>query len=168
MNKIIFTVLLGIVFSIMPSRTHAWWPFQTITPTYTPTPTPFILQIKPNIQLDKIKLISTVTPTLEPTPTVTNTPTSTPTPSTVSTTPDATGTSMPKEDEKATASNAADATETASPTATTAPAPGGIQTKDIVTYVLIGAILVVLLAQALMPKKDIKPEAKKEGPKISE
>jgi len=130
------------------------------TPTPTPTPTPKFQIVNPAL-IDKIKLIETATPTLEPKLTVTPTPvvivvTATPT-------VQANESIAPTQDAKATdAGN----TVTTPPTASNAAnAQTGLQTKDIVTYILIGAILLVLLVQAFMPKKGAKPEAKSEEPK---
>jgi hypothetical protein len=114
------------------------------------------VQLNPN--LNKNIQFVTSTPTFTPTPTpetketVTPSTTGTITPST---------TIMPDETGKATD------TGTASNAATT-PVATGIQTKDIVTYVLIGAILLVLLAQAFWPKKNNTPETKPEEPKTEE
>lgn len=130
--------------------------FATATPIHTPTPV-IIKQLDPNI-IQKMPIVTlgaknTVTPTPTPETKATVTPT-------VTETVAPTATSAPEEQEKATDTGTV-TTETATPTATQT----GIQTKDIVTYVLIGAILLVLIIQAFSPKKDEKKEEKTEGPK---
>jgi hypothetical protein len=120
------------------------------TPTLTPVPTKIDIQLKPG--LNKLPLVTLgAKNTVTPTATITNTPT----PTASAATPTATETVAPLEKNDSTASDAA---TTPSPT----PAPTGIQTKDVVTYGLIGAIVIVLLTQAFGKKKDDKPEEKKE------
>jgi hypothetical protein len=124
----------------------------------TPTPTPQLLKFDPNL-IKKITLPigakSTVTPTAMLGAKDTVTPTL-----------NASETAVPNETSKATdAGNAVTTPPTASNAAN---APAGVQTKDIVTYILIGAILLVLLVQGFMPKKGAKPEPKNEEPKSSE
>jgi hypothetical protein len=129
----------------------------TIAPTNTPTPI-IIKQIDPNL-IQKIPIVTLgAKNTVTPTPTLGTKDTVTPT-------SEVTETVTQEEPDKATgAGTAADTTASNAANAAT-PAPAGIQTKDIVTYVLIGAILVVLLAQAFWPKKGKTPETKPEEPK---
>lgn len=132
----------------------------TLAPTSTPTPI-IIKQIDPNI-IQKIPLVTlSAKNTVTPTPTVGTKDTVTPT-VTMGTKDTVTGTPA-VEDNKAT--EAGTATETTASNAADTTTATGIQTKDIVTYVLIGAILLVLLAQAFWPKKSKTPEVKSEEPK---
>jgi len=124
------------------------------TPTDTPTPTQTLIQLKaglnklPNLQLGAKN-------TVTPTPTLGTKDTVTPT-GEVSTTPNASGTAQPTVAAGTTASNAAN-------TATAGAQIGGFQLKDLVTYGLIAAIIIILLAQSFWPKK--KVEAPKEEQK---
>lgn len=131
--------------------------FATATPTFTPTPTVLIIK-NPNIILPKISLAAKNTVT--PTPTVGTKDTVTPT-ETMGTKNTVTGSPAPEENKATDAGTVTTVTNTA----TAAPTTTGVQTKDVVTYILIGAILLVLLAQAFWPKKSKTTETKPEEPK---